>query len=506
MQLLKKGVLIWIIGLMAFLPTAAMALKTSVAGHVETKGILRWVDYNAGRKGHSDMGGLKNGIDSYSELVSLRTELKIDVLLRPEYTNIPDFRFEKVNMIYKGAYDAIFDLTDRYDNLPVNVDTHEYEVGRDQLRFENDLKEIYADFVYQTSATSTTMRLGRQMVLWGEDTGHFISNVLVPMDLRFATLGANPEEFSQALWMARFDHNIAGFGPLDELSFQLILIPEIRPFQFPIGFDANGPSEWWLAPYAGAFGAFAMFGEIQPVVPSSGMDNMQVATKVSFTVGEFHMETSYFDGYHYMPAFRFAGGKMLAEHPTSENLAISGNYYSEMLRGVVAFEAGCNFNQPFAHFGDSASAGFLNKMFDYSFYDSYQFHMSFGDTITKLAKYIGTATPVSATYSVYHRYIAGYDEATAAPAPMATKQDNTALGLTLTCDWDAGRLAPMVSLEYDTEGLLYTFITLTFTRGSWYFKIGQTSSWYKSGADTTMAQKHRNRGSDEFTFMAGYNF
>ncbi|MBT7697548.1 MAG: hypothetical protein HN737_09080, partial [Desulfobacterales bacterium] len=189
MQLLKKGVLIWIIGLMAFLPTAAMALKTSVAGHVETKGILRWVDYNAGRKGHSDMGGLKNGIDSYSELVSLRTELKIDVLLRPEYTNIPDFRFEKVNMIYKGAYDAIFDLTDRYDNLPVNVDTHEYEVGRDQLRFENDLKEIYADFVYQTSATSTTMRLGRQMVLWGEDTGHFISNVLVPMDLRFATLG-----------------------------------------------------------------------------------------------------------------------------------------------------------------------------------------------------------------------------------------------------------------------------------------------------------------------------
>jgi len=497
MQLLKKVVLIWIICLMAFLPTAAMALKTSVNGHIETKGILR------------DTDGFQHGFfNDYNEVISLKTELKIDVLLRPEYIRTPDFRFEKVNMIYKGAYDAIFDLTDRYDNLPVNVDTSEYEVGRDQLRFENDLKEIYADFVYQTPATSTTMRLGRQMVLWGEDTSHMISNVLVPMDLRFATLGANPEEFSQALWMARFDHNIAGVGFLDELSFQLILIPEIRPYQFPIGWDAAGAamgrSNWWEAPYSFGFEAFAAFGEAQEMVPSSGLDNMQVATKVAFTVGEFHMETSYFDGYHYAPSFRVDPTfKLYMDHPTSENLAISGNYYSEMLRGVVAFEVGANFNQPFAHAGDHDwSRGFIPAL-NYSFYDMYQFHASFGDTITKLAKYIGTATPVSATYSVYHRHIAGYDDATS--GSTTTKQDNTALGLTLTCDWDAGRLAPMISLEYDTEGLLYAFMTLTFTRGTWYAKIGQTSAW-GSVSSTTAAQKARYLGSSEFTLLVGYNF
>ncbi|MBT4363053.1 MAG: hypothetical protein HOD17_01065, partial [Desulfobacteraceae bacterium] len=68
MQVFKRFILIWIIALMAFMPTAAMALKTSVTGQVETKVIVR------------DTDGFQYGFFSdYSEVIMARTALKIDV-------------------------------------------------------------------------------------------------------------------------------------------------------------------------------------------------------------------------------------------------------------------------------------------------------------------------------------------------------------------------------------------------------------------------------------------
>jgi hypothetical protein len=546
MQVFKRYILIWMIFLMAFIPTAAMALKTTVTGQVEAKAILR------------DTDGFQHGfLNDYNEFIMARTVLKIDVTLAPEYTHRPAFRLDKVNMIYKGGYDAVYDLSDRYDNLPVNVDSSEGEFGKDDLRFENDMKEIYADFVYQRPNTSTTMRLGRQIVQWGEDTGHAISNVIVPTDLRYAPVGSNPEEFATPLWMARMDHNIAGVGPLDELGFQLILIPEFKPLQFPLGDDPNGPSEWWTAPYASGFAGLSAFDEMQEVLPSDGLDNMQVAAKVSFTVGELHMETSYFDGYQqgfamnlhpgitkltYMgvmgamtglgaiPATDAASiqanlanpalnavlpaigmpnlltdtqmyeangtlGKVLLEHPTMENWAISGNYYSEMLHGVIAFETAGSFNQSFGHAGDGGDKGYSN-------YDMYQFYLSYGRDFTNWAKYIGTTQAVSTTISAYHRYIAGYDEDTSG---NSVKQNNTAFGLALsTGGWDAGRIAPSISFEYDTEGVVQTVFMCTFVRGRAYAKIMTMPVWGRT--DASGAQKHGFIDESEISFVMGYNF
>ncbi len=513
MQVFKRFILIWIIALMAFMPTAAMALKTSVTGQVETKVIVR------------DTDGFQYGFFSdYSEVIMARTALKIDVTLTPEYMGKrPAFRLDKVNMIYKGAYDAIFDLTDRYDGVPENVDSSAGEFGRDDLRFENDMKEIYADFVYQRPNTSTTLRLGRQIVQWGEDTGHAISNVIVPTDLRYAPVGSNPEEFATPLWMARFDHNIVGVGALDELSFQLILLPEFKPLQFPFGSDPNGRNEWWTAPYAYGFEGLADpfpvglgVTKMKQVLPSDGLDNMGVAAKVSFTVGEFHMETSYYDGYQqgfamnvsqavlaslsdlgipgFPPPFTVPHTVFL-EHPTMENWAVSGNYYSAMLHGVIAFEAAGSFNQSFSHAADNGPNGYAN-------YDMYQFYLSYGRDFSNWAKYIGTTQAVNTTISAYHRLIAGYDDDTSG---NSIKSNNTAFNLALsTGGWDAGRIAPSISFEYDTEGVVQTVFMCTFVRGRGYAKIMAMPVWGRT--DASGAQKHAFIHYSEMSFVLGYNF
>jgi len=550
---LKKGVLISIVCLMVLIPISAMSLQTTVGGHIESKVVIR------------DTDGLQYGfLSDYNEVVSFRHELKLDVLFQPEYKGLPALRLDKVNLIYKGAYDAVFDLSDRYNNMPVNVDHGEFEIGKDDLRFENDLKEAYADFIYDTERSVTTLRLGRQLVIWGEHGAHNIANTVCPLDMKFAKLGANPEEFSQPLWMARFDHSVSGVGPFGQIGIQLLLIPEIRPMQWALGSDPNGPNEWWKAPYANYEALHTELGanEMQEVVPSSGFDNMQVGVKLGFDIGKFHMDAYYFSGYQYAPAFNMtnvimgnmvymplmqslsglgfaadtspaglAGNLALAqgmgapgaslagligylqtlgpldtifmEHPKMNNFAISGNYYSEYLRGVLDFEIGFNDN---ASFGHALDAGLIG----YSLHDVWQGSFSFSRPIRFLARCVGTRDTFNTTWGLYHRYISSYDDATAAATTgsragqASAYQNNTALSADLSTTWDAGRIMGMASFEYDTEGVFSTMISASIARGNWYLMLMEMSVWGRE--DAYAAQKHVLFGLDEISLSIGYNF
>jgi len=540
MQISKKGILTWIICLMVLLPTVSMAIQTRVNGHIESRAVLRDVD------------GFQSGfLNDYNEFIALRSEIKIDVLLKPEYVKKPALRFEKANMIYKGAYDAIFDVTDRYNNVPVNVDSSEFEVGRDDLRFTNDLQEIYADFVYQTRTTNTSLRLRRQVLIWGEDIGHAISNNICPMDLRFATLGSNFEEVVQSLWMVRFDHSAVGVGPFNQVGIELVMVPENRPHQMALGSDANGPNEWWTAPYAFGFEALNTglgVTEIQEVVPSSGTENMSFGAMLGLDINGYHFDTSYYIGYSKAfnlnlgnPVLRMVyqqvmglmglptatdsasiagnmailGGipsigplvgavqdleaagtltTVFAEHPKHQAIAFSGNFYSDVAEGIIAFEFGYNDNMGFGHVGDGG-------LKSYAMYDVWQGYIAYEKPIRQWQKHLGTNDPISATYSAYHRYIASYDDDTSGDG---AHQNNTSLQASFMGSWDAGRLKPMVTIEYDTEGVWYTNITVTLVRGRWYFSVGEQSAFGR--ADATAALKHRYIGQGVLSFIAGYNF
>ena len=69
----------------------------------------------------------------------------------------------------RGAYDAIFDLTDHYSDRV-----------EDNRRFDGDLYETYMDI----SRGDFDFRLGRQNIIWGEMVGLFFADVVSAKDLR----------------------------------------------------------------------------------------------------------------------------------------------------------------------------------------------------------------------------------------------------------------------------------------------------------------------------------
>ena len=196
----------------------SFALDTEFHGRVQTNFVLR------------DPDGFEYGFFDDSEGVQWRNEIKFDITARPEYETQHRFWLDKIFLSYRGAYDAIFDVTDRYDGMREKSPA-DFELGRDDLEYENDLREAFVDFLLETENTSTTMRLGRQLVQWGEADGFNIINIVNPLDYSHNMFFENPDDLAIPLWMARFNYSMSRLGPFQNVGLEVLLVPDIRPTQ-----------------------------------------------------------------------------------------------------------------------------------------------------------------------------------------------------------------------------------------------------------------------------------
>ena len=96
-------VISWIALVLLFFPADGLCLDVNVRGRAESSFVLR------------DTNGFQYGILDEAEGVQWRNTVKVDNTLRPEFAGMPSSRLEQVFLSYRGAYDAIFELTDRYD-------------------------------------------------------------------------------------------------------------------------------------------------------------------------------------------------------------------------------------------------------------------------------------------------------------------------------------------------------------------------------------------------------
>ncbi|MBT3311358.1 MAG: hypothetical protein HN737_12185 [Desulfobacterales bacterium] len=498
MQRYKKGILICLVCIISFLPAVSMALDVDVQGHLQSQATLR------------DTTGVQYGFyDGNTEFVALRNDLKLNIYLRPEYQIEPALRFEKAFLCYRGVYNAIFDLTDRYDRIVVDADTSNFETGRDELRFENDLREATLDFIYEAPTNTTyKLRLGRQIVPWGETLSFTITSVLNPLDMTNSASFTLPEDTRLPLWMARFDISKNSVGIFDTLNLQLIAIPEITPMLFPIGNDNDPNTDFWAAPYGGGFAAMSSaFGAtgIEQVVPSSGTENMEFAARVSFDISSFHMELYFYDGYQDMMAMDFSeiftatGSTIYWRHPDQQMGGFSGNYYFEPLEAVITFEGSYTDTNTFMDLGP---LGMANGMRGYETYGVWQGLVGYSSAIQFIPDHIkGTKSALNGSYEAYVRRIAGYDEATSG---NAAEEDYYRFTASLSTDYDHGSVPVSIFVMYEPVGVLYTSIGISKIMGPWYFKLAQSAVFGNktaaAGAFSTLI------GSSELTFTAGYNF
>ncbi len=220
------------------------AFKTDFHGHLQTNYILR------------DTNGFQNKFMDDVVCSQWLTELKFDVTVRPEDMSWGNIKLHKFFFTYRGAYDAVFDVTDRWDNVR-DKSPDDWQLGKDDLKVENDLREAFVDLVSEFGEQqSIVVRLGRQIVQWGEADGFNVVNQVNPQDNSNKMFFEKPEDIATPLWMLRADYTTGMIGPFDSIDLQLVVIPDIRPHQYaPLTDDESGVDAYGHnnAPYAFGF-------------------------------------------------------------------------------------------------------------------------------------------------------------------------------------------------------------------------------------------------------------
>jgi len=227
----------------------SQALDTEFHGRIQSTFVLR------------DNNGFQYDVFDQAKGMQWRNELKFEVTAKPEYELEPALRLDKIFLSYRGAYDAIFDVLKDRDAWqdPAGAEaineksTADFDLGRDDIEYENDLREAFIDIVGETEFQSVTLRLGRQIVQWGEADGFNLVNVLNPNDNSVLMFFETPEELATPLWMGRINYSKANLGALHNIGVEVALIPDIRPQQFAPLHDTQYEDYNCNAPYAFGF-------------------------------------------------------------------------------------------------------------------------------------------------------------------------------------------------------------------------------------------------------------
>jgi len=209
------------------------ALTTDFHGRVQSTYVMR------------DYTGLQYGFMDEVRAVQWRNELKFDITVTPEYEEYHKFRIKKYFLSYRGAYDAIFDLRDRFDDKGTfdnpglrDKGPADWELGKDDIETENDLREAFVDLAGDFGGSIVNIRIGRQLVQWGEADGFVLINQVNPFDNSTLLFFEMPEDLATPLWMGRFNYSLGYIGPLKEVGLELLLVPDIRPWQVAPADDA----------------------------------------------------------------------------------------------------------------------------------------------------------------------------------------------------------------------------------------------------------------------------
>ncbi len=155
-----------------------------------------------------------------------RTTLKLETMWHaykgPEY---------QVN--FYGMWKEFYDMPPNISTASTSACSEDAAHGTDKTMEEarnyNQFKDICRELYTELNGPMFQVRLGKQIVSWGETGFERMVDNINPVDLRGNLNPAYPDfaELKQGLWMGRFF-----FTPPDQpmdLTYELLLIPDFEP-------------------------------------------------------------------------------------------------------------------------------------------------------------------------------------------------------------------------------------------------------------------------------------
>jgi hypothetical protein len=462
---------------------AALALCwTSSQGYAETTTDISFHGRAQSTAVVRDITGMQYGFMDKNEWVGWKTELQFDLGITPVRDTRPCFRVDKVYLSYRGSYDAIYDLTSRYNAIPDagrwGATGSRYDLGKDDLRIENDLREAFIDLTWDAGENSAenTMnghaRFGRQIVMWGEADGFNLVNVVNPADNRGVSSFANPDDLAIPIWMARFDVNSGATSLFNNLSFQLLLIPDNRPTLWaPAG-----------APYGLGLGQND---------ESSGIGNMQYGMRLGALYNDLQTYFYYFQGFENGNAWNFGTG--LIDHPRYKMYGVSIAKPWDAWKAMIRAEASLT------------DEGSINLDFSSpTFYSRYKMFKAYVGIDKPFHPNLGTDSALSTTVQLFYQHNDDWDFNPAA-GRGAIKESSYQIIALASNDYYHGTIAPSIFFWYDIDGSYLFSPAVTYSPdGRWVFKVSATAFLGDPNSHSKFAGYIG--GNDEFAFNIKYQW
>lgn len=140
-------------------------------------------------------------------------------------------------LLYRGVYDSFYDIAPgdrqrgqvRSDDLVGGRISDLSRSRRDDLKFDNELREAYFDLRFRELPLS--LRLGRQQVIWGEADYFRLMDVWNPLDIRWhMQQEVSWDEIRVPLWLIKAVWEFGTVGPLQHAYTEFVYNPgDYRP-------------------------------------------------------------------------------------------------------------------------------------------------------------------------------------------------------------------------------------------------------------------------------------
>lgn len=161
--------------------------------------------------------------------------------------------------LYRGSYDSVYDF-----RPGPRLEVHPYKgrAGRDAslsalngraaraLRFDSTFREVYTDV--ELAKLPLTLRLGRQMVVWGESDNLRMLDRTNALDATWHGSGVGLETWDDLripYWMVRATYNLGRIGRVSDAFLEAYWVPGLW-FPLKLGYTPDRP---WSFPFANPF-------------------------------------------------------------------------------------------------------------------------------------------------------------------------------------------------------------------------------------------------------------
>lgn len=461
-------------------------------GYLETNAVVR------------DTNGFQYGFLDEGETIQQRNTFKFDLDVRPDEPIAGPFTLSKIHLTYRGAYDSIFDLrSDTYDDIRDGSPSR-HDAGKDDIRFENDLREASFDISFDGDAGYGFIRPGKQLVSWGETMGFNLLDQFNPSDNSFQMFFTNPDELKIPQWMVRANYSLpAG----DVLSWSIDTF-----FTFDERANRYAPLDAGMsAPYA------FLFRDLQGLTVREDVpDEKEYGIKVTSEIGDYlSVSLVYFHGtvnegekaLVFKNMVMTPGGPMPTAvdftHPVTD---IFGGFFSTYLTAVdvvLKGEFAWSTDEPFRLSAASPDLDMVDgQAIARGVRTSSKMSWMLGADKKVWMRWLSDANMINLGIQWIHYQIMDWEEAL-----EAENEEHTDL-ITFNASWQCGpqgSVSPKLFLAYDLEGTLMSTASVKYEIDkNWYTQVSQISFWGDKEATSEFTADLI--GASELAFKVGYQW